>query len=207
MRTNVYVDGFNLYYRAIKGTQYRWLDLGKLSELLLPRHEINRIRYFTVRVTNRPSDPTQAQRQQMYLRALATIPNLTIHDGHFIEKKKRRPLAQPPKTGPRTVEIVDTEEKGSDVNLATYLLVDGFEDDYEMAVVVSNDSDLQFPISMARTRLGKQIGVQDPSGRRSFELSEAASWYRQLRSGPLSASRFPDTLSDANGLITKPNGW
>ena len=132
---------------------------------------------------------------------------LTIHDGHFIEKKKRRPLAQPTNTGPRTVEIVDTEEKGSDVNLATYLLVDGFEDDYEMAIVVSNDSDLQFPISMARTRLEKQIGVIDPSGRRSFELSEAASWYRQLRSGPLSASQFPDTLSDANGLITKPNGW
>ena len=90
MRTNVYIDGFNLYYRAIKGTQYRWLDLGKLSRLLLPRHEIKRIRYFTARVTNRPSDPTQAQRQQMYLRSLAIIPNLTLHDGHFIEKKKRR---------------------------------------------------------------------------------------------------------------------
>ena len=207
MRTNVYVDGFNLYYRAIKGTQYRWLDLGKLSRLLFPKHEINRIRYFTARVTNRPSDPMQAQRQQMYLRALETVSDLTIHDGHFIEKKKRRPLVQRPLTGPRMVEILDSEEKGSDVNLATYLLIDGFEDDYELAVVVSNDSDLQFPISIARTKLGKQIGVLDPSSRRSFELSNAASWYRPLRSGPLSASLFPDTLSDAHGRITKPAGW
>ena len=208
MRTNVYVDGFNLYYRAIRDTPYHWLDLWKLTRILLPTHDIHRIRYFTARVTNRPGDPTQAQRQQMYLRALATIPNLTIHFGHFLEKTKRRPLsAQQPLTGPRTVEILDSEEKGSDVNLATHLLLDGFDNEYEMAVVISNDSDLKLPIEMAKTRLGKQVGVLDPSGRRSFELSNAASWYRQLRSGPLSASLFPGTLSDGQGTITKPAGW
>ena len=73
------------------------------------------------------------------------------------------------------MEVLDTEEKGSDVNLASYMLMDGFDDDYELAVVVSNDSDLELPIRMARTRLGKQIGVFDPSSRRSFELHNAAS--------------------------------
>ena len=63
-------------------------------------------------------------------------------------------MAQQPETGPRTVEILDTEEKGSDVNLASHLLLDGFDDEYEMAVVVSNDSDLELPIRMVRTRLG-----------------------------------------------------
>ena len=116
-------------------------------------------------------------------------------------------MAQHPQIGPRSVEILDTEEKGSDVNLATYLLMDGFENDYEMAVVISNDSDLQLPISMARTKLGKQVGVFDPSRRRSFELHDAASWYRPLRQGPLSASLFPGTLSDAQGDFTKPVGW
>ena len=207
MRTNVYVDGFNLYYRAIRGTQYRWLDLGRLCELLLPNHEINRIRYFTARVANRSSDLTQAQRQQTYLRALATIPNLTIHYGHFLESKKRRPLSLPEQGRPRVVEILDTEEKGSDVNLATHILMDAFNGDYEMAVIVSNDSDLQLPISMVRDRLGKQVGVLDPSGRWSFELSSAASWYRRLRRGPLSASLFPDPLDSDDGPITKPIGW
>ena len=116
-------------------------------------------------------------------------------------------MARQPLTGQRTVEILDTEEKGSDVNLASYLLLDGFDDEYEMAVVVSNDSDLELPIRMARTRLAKQVGVFDPSRRRSFELYNAASWYRPLRQGPLSASLFPDTLSDAKGPITKPAGW
>ena len=191
----------------MQGTPYRWLDIGKLARLLLPQHQIARIRYFTALVANRPGDPTQAQRQQAYVRALQTVPDLTVHYGHLLAKRKRRPLARQPETGPRTVEILDTEEKGSDVNLASYLLLDGFENEYETAVVVSNDSDLELPIRMARTRLGKQIGVFDPSRRRSFELHAAASWYRPLRRGPLSVSLFPDTLTDAQGQITKPGGW
>ena len=62
MRTNVYVDGFNLYYRALTGTALRWLDLSKLAQLLLPQHRITRIRYFTAKVTSRPIDLAQAQR-------------------------------------------------------------------------------------------------------------------------------------------------
>ena len=207
IRTNIYVDGFNLYYRALKETPYRWLDIGKLARLLLPQHRINRIRYFTAVVTSRPNDPNQAQRQQTYLRALQTVPDLSIHYGHFLSKTKRRPLAQPPKSGSRIVEVLDTEEKGSDVNLATHLLLDGFDNDYEMAVVISNDSDLELPIRMSKARLGKSIGVFDPSRKRSFTLFNAASWYRPLRRGPLSASQFPDTLSDSNGRFTKPTGW
>ena len=54
----------------MRGTPYRWLDIGKLAKLLLPQHQIGRTRYFTALVTSRPGDPTQAQRQQAYLRAL-----------------------------------------------------------------------------------------------------------------------------------------
>lgn len=207
IRTNLYIDGFNLYYRAIRGTPYRWLDIGKLANLLLPGCDINRIRYFTALVQNRPADPTQAQRQQVFLRALQTVPTLTIHYGRFLESTKRRPLSSPPVSGPQTVEILDTEEKGSDVNLATYLLLDGFDNDYELAVVISNDSDLQLPIRLTRDRLGKEVGVIDPSQRHSFELRKAASWYRKLRKGPLGASQFPGTLADSHGPITKPAGW
>lgn len=209
MRANLYVDGFNLYYRALRNSPDRWLDLGHLAALLLPGHQVNRIRYFTARVTNRPDDPTQAQRQQAYLRALQTVPDLTIHYGHFLPKRKRRPLATSPAAGPRIVEILDTEEKGSDVNLASYLLLDGFQRDYELAVVISNDSDLRLPIAMVRDHLGKTVGVFDPSRRRSFELAKAtsSSWYRPLRRGPLSASHFPSTLSDGQGVIVKPASW
>lgn len=191
----------------MRGSPNRWLDLRRLSELLLTSHQVNRIRYFTARVTSRADDPTQAQRQQAYLRALSTVPDLSIHYGHLLAKRKRRPLVAPSPSGPRTVEVLDTEEKGSDVNLASFLLVDGFEDDYDLAVLISNDSDLELPISMVRDRLGKTIGVFDPSRRRSFQLSQAASWYRPLRQGALRGSQFPDVVSDSQGAISKPPGW
>lgn len=207
IRTCVYIDGFNLYFRALRGTPFRWLDMGKLTQLLLPQHQILRIRYFTALITSRPRDPAQPQRQQTYIRALGTIPHLTIHYGHFLPKIKRRPLSRQPASGSRNVDILDTEEKGSDVNLASYLLMDGFENKYDMAVVISNDSDLSTPIEMTRTKLGKQVGVIDPSTNRSVKLRQVASWYRRLRKGPLRASLFPDTIEDAQGFITKPKGW
>ena len=141
------------------------------------------------------------------MRALRTLPNLSIHYGQLRPRRKRRPLAQPPPCGPRTAEFLDTEEKGSDVNLASYLLMDGYEDDYELAVLITNDSDLKLPIEMVRTRLNKQVGVFDPSGARSADLRKAASWYRPLRRGALRASQFAKELPDESGVIRRPDGW
>jgi hypothetical protein len=38
MRTIVYIDGFNLYYGAVKGTPYKWLDLKSVCQKLLDPH-------------------------------------------------------------------------------------------------------------------------------------------------------------------------
>lgn len=83
-RANVYVDGFNLYYGCVQGTPYKWLDLQRLARLLLPEYSVQRIRYFTARVQPRPGDVQQPQRQQTYIRALETIPHLSVHFGHFL---------------------------------------------------------------------------------------------------------------------------
>ena len=71
--TIVYIDGFNLYYGALKGSPYKWLDLEALCRRLLPKDEISQIRYFTARISARPDDPQQPQRQQTYLRALDSL--------------------------------------------------------------------------------------------------------------------------------------
>jgi hypothetical protein len=68
-----------LYYGCLRDTPYRWLDLHALSRALLPRDEIHRIRYFTALVSARPGDPQQAQRQQVYLRALGTMGVINPH--------------------------------------------------------------------------------------------------------------------------------
>jgi len=207
MRTNIYVDGFNLYY-GVKNTPFKWLDISKACRLLLPKSKINRIRYFTARITPPPGDPQKLQRQEMFLRALQTIPNLSIHYGHFLAHRVYMPLASPLPNGPSIAEVIRTEEKGSDVNLATYLLVDGFDGDYELAVIISNDSDLVEPIRVVKDKLGLQVGVLNPQPHTtSWALRNAASFYRPIRQGVLRASQFPPALQDAHGTITKPRKW
>jgi uncharacterized LabA/DUF88 family protein len=205
--TNVYVDGFNLYYGCVKRTPYRWLNLSKLCTLLLPGHQINCIRYFTALVTPTPSDLQKRQRQLTYIRALKTIPNLSVHRGHFMTHTVWRPLANPPKGTPTKVEVLDTKEKGSDVNLATYLLTDGFNKAYQTAVVISDDSDLVEPIKLTINQLGLAVGVLHPHRTHSTELSRVANFYRPIRQRALKASQFPPVLVDAHGTITKPPTW
>lgn len=211
MRTSFYIDGFNLYYRAVRGTPYRWLDLYAVSQALLPSHEVNRIRYFTALIQQRPDDLRAPIRQATYIRALETIPNLSVHYGQFRTRRIERPLVTPVPGLPRVVEIFDTEEKGTDVNLASYLLLDGVKEDYEQAVVISNDVDLALPIQMVREQLGLTVWIVNPNLYRNAatpkELSDAATFVRRLRPNTLSRCQFPPQLQDSTGLISKPAGW
>ena len=209
MITNVYIDGFNLYYRALKDNPFRWLDLRRLAETLFPQDAINRVCYFTARLDARPANPGQAQRQLIYLRALATLPGFDAYYGVFRSGVKRRPLAEPVAGLPTHVLVRDSEEKGSDVNLATRLLVDGFNREYEQAVVVSNDADFAGAMRYVRDDLGLRVTLVNPDPRNSSprELAEAATYVKRLWKSHLRRSQLPDTLRDEIGVITKPAGW
>lgn len=208
--TNVYADGFNLYYGCLKGTPYKWLDLRALCAQVLPRDTIGRIRYFTARIQGRAGNIDAPVRQDMYLRALATMPEVSIHLGLFKSGPVRMPLAHPSPGGPVTVEVIKTEEKGSDVNLASYLLKDAFENDCDVSVVVSNDSDLSEPIRILRHELSRQVGILNPHPpyKRSRDLlAIGPSFYKQIRRGALGRAQLPASLNDSEGKIQKPPGW
>ncbi|MCY4366228.1 MAG: NYN domain-containing protein [Chloroflexi bacterium] len=209
MITNVYIDGFNLYYRALKDTSFRWLDLWQLAETLFPQDTINRVCYFTALLDTRPDNPLQPRRQLVYLRALATLPGLEIHYGRFRSGTKRRPLANPAPGLPTSMLFRDSEEKGSDVNLATRLLVDGFNGEYEQAAIVSNDADLAGAMRYVRDGLGRRVAVVNPDSRNTSprDLAAAATYVKRLWKSHLRRSQFPDTLTDEVGVISKPNGW
>lgn len=99
MQTRVYVDGFNLYYGAVKGTAFKWLDPVELTrQILPPGHNIDRLKYFTARVSG-ASDPGAPARQQVYLNALRTLPETEIHFGNFLAKTIWRPLTNLPVAG------------------------------------------------------------------------------------------------------------
>lgn len=190
------------------GGGYKWLDLAALAAKLLPKDQVKRIRYFTAKVGARPSDPQQPQRQQTYFRALNTIPNLTIHEGHYSTHAKWRPLAHPlPPPAPQYAEVLLTEEKGSDVNLATFVLMDAFDKDCQTAVVITNDSDLAEPLLLARTHLGLKIGIVNPHPPKFRSRDLTCTFFKQLRPSAVKACQFPHQLTDGQGTFQKPPKW
>jgi uncharacterized LabA/DUF88 family protein len=209
MRTNIYVDGFNLYYGSLRGTSYKWLDLKQLFQTCLGSgHSIQKLKYYTAKISARPEDPDGPMKQDTYLRALkAHIPELDIILGHFIVKPVRMPLVKPTVSS-KTVEVMKTEEKGSDVNLAVDLLNDAWMNSYECAVVVSNDGDLAGAMRLVKKQ-GKRIVVLapgDPSTRpHSVQLTK---WSHKITSIPLAAiagSQLPNPIP--NTTIHKPKAW
>jgi uncharacterized LabA/DUF88 family protein len=113
----------------------------------------------------------------------------------------------PGANGPRTAQVWRTSEKGSDVNLATAMLVDAYREDFEVALVVSNDSDLEAPVRAVRDDFGLPVGVLDPTARASMALRNASTFYRHVRGGAICSSQFPNELTDADGVFRKPDGW
>jgi uncharacterized LabA/DUF88 family protein len=117
------------------------------------------------------------------------------------------PLASPSPAGTKTVEVIKTEEKGSDVNLATHLLLDAFQGRCDTAVVISNDSDLAEPIRVAEQHLGIRVGVVNPHPARRRSRALRSTFFKQLRPSTLAACQFPPVLIDSQGKLRKPAGW
>jgi hypothetical protein len=204
-RVIVYVDGFNLYYGALKGTPYKWLDLGSLCQTLLPDDTIIAIKYYTARVSARPGNLTAPTDQQMYLRALRTIPNLSITYGHFLTHSVRMTLTDV--FPPQKVWVDKTEEKGSDVNLAAHLVRDACTKQFDTAAIITNDSDLAEPVRIVRHEFGLPVGVLSPRPRHSAELRRVATFLKRIRQAQLVSCQFPVSLTDTHGTFHKPASW
>jgi len=207
-RTHVYVDGFNVYYGVAKGTAYKWLDYEALAAALVRGHRIDSVKYFTARLDDRNDDPQISQRQDTYLRALNTRHRIEIHFGHFRTRAKAVPLAKKEPDGTRTiVTALVTEEKGSDVSLGAHLVWDACRGHMETALVLSNDSDLQTPVTMAM-ELGIEVIIVNPHRHHGQAEHLIGSDTRNLRVSHLQASQLPDPVTDEAGrAIHKPSSW
>src|SRR5579863_4021109 len=202
---NVYVDGFNLYYGALKSSPFKWLDLAALCHRMLPGDTIQTIQYFTAILSARPGDPSLPTRQQIYLRALRTIPNLSISYGHFLTHPCRMVLTG--SNPPKKVWVDKTEEKGSDVNIASHLLRDGYNGAFEVAVLITNDSDLVEPVPIVRHQLNLPVGILNPHQQHSVGLKNEATFMKRIRQADIAACQFPNVMTDAKGQFHKPSKW
>lgn len=217
-RTIVYIDGFNLYYRALLGSRHKWLNLVALAQASLPAaSQVTAVNYYTAHVSGR-TDPEAPKRQHAYLRALSTLPGLSIHFGKFLTNKKWAGLVMPGpnfRPVPRTMTIEPapvvafvwkTEEKGSDVNLGVHLVRDAFLGKFEEAAVLTNDTDLCEPIRIVRDDVGLPVTLLTPVAQPHASLQAVATHIRHV--GPyLGPCQFPNPVMGPNGPIHKPTSW
>ncbi|MDE0497872.1 MAG: NYN domain-containing protein [Acidimicrobiaceae bacterium] len=200
-RLVAYVDGFNLYYglRDARLHSSRRLDLhGVCTSLLKSSQRLELVRYFTTRVRG---DPAAVRRQSVYIDALLARGGLEIDFGHFLSSN----------TQCRSCGAVTRkrEEKKTDVNIAVRLLEDAYSDRFDVAMVISGDSDLVPPVESVRNRFpDKRVLVAGPPERWSAQLSQAAN--AALRISPLTirSNRLPDPVVTPSGTqLWAPRGW
>ena len=212
MRTFVYVDGFNLYYGSLKGTPHKWLDIkARFKAILRSENQLQKIKYFTARVSARPDNPDAPTRQDHYLQALlAYIPEIEIIEGHYIQKRvKARLVKKIPAHRSWYVNVLKTEEKGSDVNLAVQLVNDAWQNKFDCAVVCSNDGDLADAVRIVRRERHKSVVITvpgDPLVRpASVELRRWASKTMHIPKSAIATSQLPNPIPSTN--IHKPTTW
>ena len=203
----VYVDGFNLYYRSLKKSPYRWLNLKLLFENLnFEQGQLVSLKYFTSKVSPRSGNLDIHIRQNMYLRALATIPEYSVHFGQFKKRHVKGALLDSKGRPGRIVTVEKFEEKGSDVNIANHMLADGFLDKYDAAILISNDSDLAGTLDLIKEYIKKPVGLVT-TGDLTIDLKRRASFARKITDEILAGSQFPQEMSDNEGNFRRPKKW
>jgi uncharacterized LabA/DUF88 family protein len=204
-RSIVYVDGFNLYYGAIKGGPHKWLDLERYFRMLRPGDEIVAVKYFTALI-----DGPRQSRQETYLAALASLPSVTIILGKFKKKTLKCGVRECQYPGSRLFQSV--EEKQTDVNVALHLLDDGYDDRCDQFIITSGDSDLVPAIRMVRaTWPAKRVFVYIPARSdirgAAVEIRSAADKARTLPLELLRHCHLPPTVQTSAGPVRKPQDW
>ena len=222
-RARVYIDGYNFYYGVLKGTDLKWLDPVRLMDTLLPEYRIDVVKYFTARIAANPWNADERTRQAAYLDVLSRLPRLECTEGYYRERIKQKSLINPKDFGlskrdtypfPR-VNVLDQEEKGSDVSLGAHMVLDGCRGEYDVAVVVSNDADLYEPVRMVRAELGLKVRAVVPATSRTKRYRPVSVWQGRVDGlvvptvnwSLLRDSQLPDPAPGLSGLVAKPAAW
>lgn len=233
---NLYYGARGLCGRGVAG--WRWLDLRALARNLVASHsgwsgaQVHRVVYCSARISG-ASNPVGAQEQDVYLRALRLAGSADeLAMGTYVARVATAPLAtadrkgRPVLTNPHwpmmvrdaggadepaatfMASVARREEKASDVNVASHLLLDVLQGAVDAAVVISNDSDLEFPVKQMRLRV--PVGTVNPTkgfpaGRLNGTPLDGVGghWWHQLQPGELTAAQLPSRV----GKLTRPQGW
>ena len=199
-RVIVYVDGFNLYFGMLQaGFDYcKWLDLILLSSNLLKSHQVLiEVKYFTSSVNN---NPEKQKRQRTYIEALeASGVNVFLGNYQSDEIKCKKCLNI----------WIKYNEKMTDVNIATQILIDAYQDKYDMAMLISGDSDLVPPMRAVHEIFkNKRVFAAFPPKRHNQSVLLAAKGSLSIGRKKLVDSQFQLEVTKKDGyVLKKPKDW
>jgi uncharacterized LabA/DUF88 family protein len=200
-RVVAYIDGFNLYFglRSAGWRRFYWLNLQALARnLLKPGQDLVFTKYFTSRVSY-PAD--KERRQSTFLEALETLSDFRIYYGHY-------------QTNPQWCrkcghKVWVPSEKMTDVNIAVEMMSDAYQDLFDVALLLSADSDLSAPVLAIKNLFpDKRVVVAFPPQRHSAQLQRLAHGYLQIGRASIAKSVFPDKVQKADGFVLeRPMEW
>src|ERR1035437_1863286 len=199
-RVVVYVDGFNLYFGMLQANfeHYKWLNITQLiHSFLKPDQTLVDIKYFTSRVAN---NPDKQKRQTTFLEAQETT-GVKIFNGRFqindVECHRCGNIWREP------------NEKMTDVNIATQMLIDAYQDKYDTAILISGDSDLVPPIKAIHENFKhKRVAVFFPPSRHNNSIAAVAKGSLIIGRKKLADNQFSEEVKKKDGyILRKPHAW
>jgi uncharacterized LabA/DUF88 family protein len=199
-RVIVYIDGFNLYFgmREANLDHCRWLNVEKMvRKLLQPHQDSIEIKYFTSRVSN---NPEKQKRQSTYIDALESI-GVKVYYGNYQDGTEECQ---------RCGHIWRTaKEKMTDVNIATKMMEDAFLDNYDMAMLISGNSDLVPPIKTIHANFNKKrVLIAFPPKRHNASMALVAKGSLTIGRKTLVDSQFDEVIKSKTGyLLKQPKTW
>ncbi len=199
-RVVAYIDGFNLYFgmREAGFDNCRWLNVNKLiTNFLKPHQELVSIKYFTSRVSN---NPDKQKRQSTYIDALESTGIKIIYGNYQDGATECKRCGHIWRTA---------KEKMTDVNIATAIIVDAFKDEYDMAMLISGDSDLTPPIREVHNLFKqKRVFIAFPPKRHNSSMALVAKGSEIIGRKKLMDAQFDDEVISKTGYKLKiPTEW
>jgi hypothetical protein len=199
-RVVAYIDGFNLYFgmREAGFDNCRWLNVNKLvSSLLKPHQSLVGIKYFTSRVSN---NPYKQKRQSTYIDALESTGAKIIYGNYQDGSTECKRCGHIWRTA---------KEKMTDVNIATAIIVDAYKDEYDMAMLISGDSDLTPPIREVHNLFkNKRVFIAFPPKRHNSSMALVAKGSETIGRKKLVDAQFDVEVVSKTGYKLKiPTEW
>ena len=226
MRTKVYVDGYNLYYGCLKGTEHKWLDLYVLfKNWILPSSapletELVGIKFFTAPIQAKAAKADDSvSSQARYHQALKNrySAEIEVVRGYYTMDTVNAKVVDLTNPERRFRECETTlvwklEEKQSDVNLALHAYHDAITSSVEQVVIVTNDTDIAPVVEMLKKHTSVTVGVVIPTRKHvrypNGELTKHADWTRtHITDEELAGSQLPPVVMGKRKPTIKPESW